>query len=388
MKAGHVPGDTAAAGSVEITSNTSVENIAINYSGGKADRSGLAGSLNVQDGNSNSLILVDDESTLEAANDVKLRADNKLNAVNVVGGLALGSAKSSATAGAGVALNLFDVNSMAVIGDNGLEGTEIAAEDKNKIKAKNTLAAARKLAADRATIRRMGTDYKSGASKAYAALGVKTAENAEKGVVTGKNISVEAHNAGTINAVAVEGVSNSENHKGFDAVNKWNKTINQGKNDVTDSIKNVIGWPVAKLNKVFAKNETKFKFKGYQPLAENNDAANQSFNAAVAGSVSVNWNYTEVASVIDRVNLNLKDEGTGILKNEATDDVFTGAWAASLSARSNRRERSCSDCMRSIAPMDTPSSSACMSAYAAERRSGWRTLSAMRLSASFLWRIL
>ena len=341
MKAGHVPGDTAAMGNIEITSNTSVENIAINYSGGKADRSGLAGSLNVQDGNSNSLILVDDESTLEAANDVILRADNKLNAVNVVGGLALGSAKSSATAGAGVALNLFDVNSMAVIGDNGLEGTAIAnqalmdpeaddntsAEEKNKIKAKNTLAAARKLAADRATIHRMGTDYESSTSKAYAALGVKTADDAEKGAVTGKNISVEAHNTGTINAVAVEGVSNSENHKGFDAVNKWNKTVNQGKNDVTDSIKNVIGWPVAKLNKVFAKNETKFKFKGYQPLAENNDAANQSFNAAVAGSVSVNWNHTEVASVIDRVKLNLKDEGTGILKNEATDDVFTGAWA-------------------------------------------------------------
>ena len=126
MKAGHVPGDTAATGNVEITSNTSVENIAINYSGGKADRSGLAGSLNVQDGNSNSLILIDDESTLEAANDVKVRANNKLTAVNVVGGLALGSAKSSATAGAGVALNLFDVNSMAVIGDNGLEGTAIA----------------------------------------------------------------------------------------------------------------------------------------------------------------------------------------------------------------------------------------------------------------------
>ena len=342
MKAGHVPGDTAAAGNVEIASKTSVENIAINYSGGKADRSGLSGSLNVQDGNSNSLILIDDESALEAASDIKVRADNKLNAVNVVGGLALGSAKSSATAGAGVALNLFDVNSMAVIGDNGLEGTAIAnqalmdpeaddkasAEDKNKIKAKNTLAAARKLAADRATIRRIDTDYKNSTSKAYASLGVKTANDAKKGTVTGKNISVEAHNTGTVNAVAVEGVSNSENHKGFDTVNKWNKTVNQGKNDATDAIKNVIGWPVAKLNKVFAKNETKFKFKKYQPLAENTDAANnQSFNAAVAGSVSVNWNYTDVASVIDRVELNLKDEGTGILKNEATDDVFTGAWA-------------------------------------------------------------
>ena len=105
-----------AKGDIALNTNAAVEDIAIIYCGGKADRSGLAGSFNIQDGGSNSLILVDDEATLEAPGAVSLRAANSMTAANIVGGLALGSAKSKATVGAGFALNRLYVNSMALVG--------------------------------------------------------------------------------------------------------------------------------------------------------------------------------------------------------------------------------------------------------------------------------
>lgn len=333
-----------AKGDIALNTNAAVEDIAIIYSGGKADRSGLAGSFNIQDGGSNSLILVDDEATLEAPGAVSLRATNSMTAANIVGGLALGSAKSKATVGAGFALNRLDVNSMAVIGDNGTgastESTDTESdgnqdksdEEKEQLRAQNTLAAARALAADRAKIRSMDRNFEDTETAVQGILGTKTGENGGKGSVTGQDITVSAQNKGTINAVAVEGVSNSENHAGFDMVNKWNKTASQAKSDITDSLQNVIGWPVNKVNKLFGNSQTKknWNFRGYDPIPQNNDAADNSFNAALAGSVSVNWNDSTTAAVLDNTELTLrgKEAGTaGKLKNEALDDIFTGAWA-------------------------------------------------------------
>ena len=72
----------------------------------------------------------------------------------------------------------------------------------------------------------------------------------------------------------------------------------------------------------------------------------------------------------------------GKMQSMSGPSIFTGASAASLSARSNRRERSCSDWMRRIAPMETPSSSAWTSAYATDLRSPWPTRAAMLRRAS------
>ena len=335
------PADGSASGKIDISTNAEVEDISIIFSAGKADRSGLAGSFNVKDGGSNSLILVDDEATLSATDAVSLAANNKLVAFNLAGGLALGSAKSTATVGAGLAMNRQDANSMTVIGDNGTnasttitdteseENINKSVEEKNNIKKENTLAAARKLAADRGTIRSMDRNFADAKMAANRQLGAATVGGADKGSVTGTSITASSVNSGTINALAVEGVSNSENHAGLDMVNQWNKTVTQAKSDITDTVQNVIGWPVARwANKTFT-GETKksWNFRKYEPIPENNDAAYNKFNIAAAGSVSLNLNNSQTATVIDRVNLTLPDGGAGKLKNEATDDIFTGAWA-------------------------------------------------------------
>ena len=342
MQAG--PANGAGDGSIYIDTDVETEDYSIIISGGKADRSGLSGSLNVQDGGSNSLVLVDDEATLTAADKVSLLANNKLTAFNLVGGLALGSAKSTATAGAGIGINRLDATTVAEVGDNG-QGASVtvadtedsdnkdkSVEEKNRIKTENTLASARKVAAERGKIRSMDREFVDSKTDATARLGAKTAVGAAKGSITAKDVAVKAASEGTVNAVAVEGVSNSENHKGLDTINKWNKTGNKAKSNISDSLQNLVGWPAEKANKAFGNSETKknWNFRGYEPIPQNNDAADNSYNIAAAGSVSVNWNNSETAAVIDNTNvvLNKKSDGKGgTLVNEATDDVFTGAWS-------------------------------------------------------------
>jgi len=326
--------------SVTLDSKTVTDNYSIILSAGKADRSGLAGSVNIQDGGSNSLVLVDDEASITADGKVYLHADNKMNVANVVGGLALGSSKSMATVGAGLALNRLDENTLAVIGDNGSDaGTDSVEtdtkefkdkneEEQNEIKTENTLAKARKLTADRADIRKMDRNFTESKTASRNLLGTKTAEGAAKGSITGSGITVNTASKGTVNAVTVEGVSNSENHAAFDTVNNWNKKANQAKSEITESLKNIVGYPASKVNKKLNNGfvSKTWNFGNYQPVQPNNDAAENSFNAAVAGSISWNSNHIETASVIDRTNLTLRDTG-GSLKNEATDEMFTGAWA-------------------------------------------------------------
>ncbi len=52
----------------------------------------------------------------------------------------------------------------------------------------------------------------------------------------------------------------------------------------------------------------------------------------------------------------------GKMQSISGPSILTGASFASFSARSNRRLRSCSDWMRRMEPIETPSSSAWMSA--------------------------
>ena len=109
-------------------------------SAGKADsKLSASGSINVLTGDSNSLVLVDDETTAEAADNFTMTANNNSTVTNIVGGLALGSAKTNASIGAGVAVNSLGVNSMAVIGDDGTDASvEPVKTDTDDFKKKTT----------------------------------------------------------------------------------------------------------------------------------------------------------------------------------------------------------------------------------------------------------
>ncbi len=333
-------------GKVTLHTNNSMIQTGVILSAGKADsHTGVSGSLNILAGGSNSLVLVDDESVVKAANAVTLAADNSTTVSNIVGGLALGSSKTNLALGAGVAWNALDINSMAAIADSGTDAAvtttdtdtddfkKKTADEQNAIKAANTLARARKLAKERASVQAMDTAFALSEKKMTASLGTKTAKGAAKGSVTARDITVTANSGGTVNSVALEGASNSENHSGFDTFDKWSSVGASVKNQTTKAAKAYIASPLTALQKWYGNPEVKSKwdFSGYNPITASNELSTAAFNAAAAGSVAINQNAGETAAVMERMQLNLRkqanSEAAGTLNNTASDDLFTGAWS-------------------------------------------------------------
>ncbi len=353
-------------GTVSINADSDATEQALIFSAGKSGANGFSGSINIQTGGSNSLVLVDDEAKITAANGVTVGSNNDYVMNNIVGGLAIGGAGSNVTVGAGLALNQLDVNSMAVLGDNGVGASVTAtgtdtevfknktAEEQNRIKAENAVIAARKLAAERATVKKMGTSdnpFAMTEKNLTAGLGSKTEENLTadpndqteedaKGFVTGRNISVTAKNDGILNAIALEVADVSESHSVLDSINKVTSIADNAKEQSRAAIKNVADWPGARLTSLFTKKgregfktETSLSFANYNPVNENGQNANASFNAEAAASFAWNNLDTQTAAIADNMTLNLRkqasSEADGTLVTAATDELFTGAWAGS-----------------------------------------------------------
>lgn len=350
-------------GTVSINADSDATEQALIFSAGKSGANGFSGSINIQTGGSNSLVLVDDEAKITAANGVTVGSNNDYVMNNIVGGLAIGGAGSNVTVGAGLALNQLDVNSMTVLGDNGVGASVTAtdtdtevfknktAEEQNRIKAENAVIAARKLAAERAKVKKMDTSFAMTEHDLTAALGNKTEENLTtdpndqteedaKGFVTGRNISVTAQNDGILNAIALEGANVSESHSVLDSINKVTSIADNAKEQSRAAIKNVADWPGARLTSLFTKKgregfktETSLSFANYNPVNENGQNANASFNAEAAASFAWNNLDTQTAAIADNMTLNLRkqasSEADGTLVTAATDELFTGAWAGS-----------------------------------------------------------
>ena len=334
-------------GDISLKANNEMIQTGIILSAGKADKHLAAtGSLNLLTGGGNSLVLVDDETTAKAANAFTLSANNKTTVTNVVGGLTLGSSRTNATVGAGVAVNHLDVNTAAMIGDTGSDAatavTDTESEDfkkktieeQNRIKADNALATARKLAAERGQVRKMDRDFTLSTERLTASMGAKTASGAEKGTVTAQDISVTGNSSGTLNAVGIEGAEASESHAGFDFLTNWDKKGNYLRDQLTDAAKNVVGYPLTKVNKAFGDSRVvkNWNFGEYQPIQPANDDASQAaFNATAAASVAWNKVNSETAAIISGADLKLRKQASGdeagSLLNTATDDVFSGAWS-------------------------------------------------------------
>ena len=335
-------------GNIALDAKNEMIQTGIILSAGKADKNlSATGSLSLLTGGVNTLVLLDDETTVKAAGTFTMGADSKTTVTNVVGGLALGSARTNATIGAGVAVNLLDVNSIAMIGDTGSSASTTATdtdtdgfkkksiEEQNKIKAENALATARKVAAEEAQTKKMGADFSLTTEKLTSSLGAKTASGAAKGNVTAQNVSVTGNSNGTLNAVGIEGAEASESHAGFDFLTNWDKKGNYLRDQMTDAGKNVVGFPVDRFKKILNKDvqlKKTWDFSTYQPVQPANDNASEaSFNATAAASVAWNKVDSETASAISGVDVNLRKQKdadkAGSLVNTATDDVFSGAWA-------------------------------------------------------------
>ena len=142
-----------------MNAKNDMDQVGIILAAGEADDTlSFTGSASALIGESNSLILVDDETTVDAAGTLTLKAENDSTITNVVGGLTLGTSNTSANIGMGLSLNLLDDNSIAAVADSGSDAStdttdtttddfkSKSTEEQNKTKAENTLAEARHLA--------------------------------------------------------------------------------------------------------------------------------------------------------------------------------------------------------------------------------------------------
>ncbi|WP_307973342.1 hypothetical protein [uncultured Phascolarctobacterium sp.] len=182
---------------VSLKAENDLQHTAITFGGGKAANQGITGMFAYMEGQSNSIISVDDEASISAAQKVALDANNNTTISNIIfdrtsaGGTAMG---------ASIGIVDYKVNNIAAVADNDSDGGVYVADEQN-----NEKDTTRDEVKD---LRKLVNDQLSAEEKAQ--LGTKAAVAGEangKGKITANAVKVNAETSGTITGVSVAGVT-------------------------------------------------------------------------------------------------------------------------------------------------------------------------------------
>ena len=182
---------------VSLKAKNDLQHTAITFGGGKAVNQGITGMFAYMEGQSNSIISVDDEASISAAQTVALDAKNNTTISNIIfdrtsaGGTAMG---------ASIGIVDYKVNNIAAVADNDSDGGVYVADEQN-----NEKDTTRDEVKD---LRKLVNDQFSAEEKAQ--LGTKAAvvgEASGKGKITANAVEVNAETSGTITGVSVAGVT-------------------------------------------------------------------------------------------------------------------------------------------------------------------------------------
>ena len=182
---------------VSLKAENDLQHTAITFGGGKAANQGITGMFAYMEGQSNSIISVDDEASISAAQKVALAANNNTTISNIIfdrtsaGGTAMG---------ASIGIVDYKVNNIAAVADNDSDGGVYVADEQN-----NEKDTTRDEVKD---LRKLVNDQLSAEEKAQ--LGTKAAvagEASGKGKITANAVEVNAKTSGTITGVSVAGVT-------------------------------------------------------------------------------------------------------------------------------------------------------------------------------------
>lgn len=178
---------------VSLKAENDLQHTAITFGGGKAANQGITGMFAYMEGKSNSIISVDDEASISAAQKVALDANNNTTISNIIfdrtsaGGTAMG---------ASIGIVDYKVNNIAAVADNDSDGGVYVADEQ-----KNEKDTTRDEVKD---LRKLVNDQLSAEEKAQ--LGTK-GEASGKGKITANAVEVNAKTSGTITGVSVAGVT-------------------------------------------------------------------------------------------------------------------------------------------------------------------------------------
>ena len=182
---------------VSLKAKNDLQHTAITFGGGKAADQGITGMFAYMEGQSNSIISVDDEASISAAQKVALAANNDTTISNIIfdrtsaGGTAMG---------ASIGIVDYKVNNIAAVADNDSDGGVYVTDEQN-----NEKDATRDEVKD---LRKLVNNQLSAEEKAQ--LGTKAAVAGEangKGKITANAVEVNAETSGTITGVSVAGVT-------------------------------------------------------------------------------------------------------------------------------------------------------------------------------------
>ncbi|WP_440444300.1 hypothetical protein [Phascolarctobacterium sp.] len=183
-------GAKLSANNVSLKAENDLQHTAITFGGGKATNQGITGMFAYMEGQSNSIISVDDEASISAAQKVALAANNNTTISNIIfdrtsaGGTAMG---------ASIGIVDYKVNNIAAVADNDSD-----AKDDERAEVSNL----RQLVYDQLA----GKDDAGAQTEGLNAhLGAKAAKL--QGSVAAGELTINAETSGTITGVSVAGVT-------------------------------------------------------------------------------------------------------------------------------------------------------------------------------------
>lgn len=192
-------GASLTANDVNLKAENDLQHTAITFGGGAATNDGITGMFAYMEGQSNSIISVDDEASINAANKLALDATNNSTISNII--FDRTSAGNSAI-GAAIGIIDYKVNNIAAVADN---DRDAARGQDDEVSDLQTLVQGQLSEEEKA---QLGT-------KAVSAG--KGTDN--KGTITANEVDINAKTSGTITGVSVAGVTagaSQKNNKGTD----------------------------------------------------------------------------------------------------------------------------------------------------------------------------
>ena len=223
-------------GSVKSSANNSLEATNEVQSAGKGTSIGISGMLALSYGDSNSIVAIDDEARI-AASEVSVESENSTSINNSARSETTGSEGSKAF-GIGVGIINYDVNSIAMVGDNGNVISAPTVKDAKNLT--DVEKAAKKIYEDAKLARDV-----AGTALAKK-LGDKTAVNEKnvpvaKGSITTGDLDISATTTGMLKndakAKATTSDTDAESGDG-DKTEKWTNWSKQGEEGSKDAKKN------------------------------------------------------------------------------------------------------------------------------------------------------
>lgn len=182
---------------VNLAAKNDLQHTAITFGGGKAANQGITGMFAYMEGQSNSIISVDDEASISAAKKVALAANNNTTISNIIfdrtsaGGTAIG---------ASIGIVDYKVNNIAAVADNDSDAKD---DERDEVSDLRQLVYEQLAGKDDAGAQTEGLN---------AHLGTKAAQL--QGSVAADELAINAETSGTITGVSVAGTTSGANQMG------------------------------------------------------------------------------------------------------------------------------------------------------------------------------